>query len=117
MMNFFRRSKADAAYDNLTVEEYTDRFAGGSAAHTLVDVRTKNEFTGGHLPGAINVPLSEISRRTDDIPADKPVVVVCATGNRSKSAAGKLTKAGFDTVYNLKGGTMSWMRHGHPLES
>ncbi len=117
MMNFFRRSKDDAAYDNLTIEEYAERFADGSEAHTLVDVRTASEFSGGHLPGAINVPLSEISRRTDDIPTDKPVVVVCATGNRSKSGASKLTKAGFETVYNLKGGTMTWMRHGHPLES
>ena len=116
-MNFFRRLKADADYEHLTIEEYAEQFAADSTAHTLVDVRTANEFTGGHLPGAINVPLSEISRRTDDIPADKPVVVVCATGNRSKSAAGKLTNAGFDTVYNLKGGTIAWMRHGHPLES
>jgi rhodanese-related sulfurtransferase len=116
MMNFFRRSKSDVKYDHLTVPEYAERFADGNEAHTLVDVRTRNEFNGGHLPGAMNIPLSDIGSRTDDIPTDKPIVVVCASGNRSKSAANKLTKAGFDNVYNLKGGTMKWMMQGHPLE-
>ncbi len=77
--------------------------AGGAQ---LVDVRSPGEFAGGHLPAAINIPVAEIERRADEIgPKSSGVVVYCASGMRSASAAGTLRKLGFSPVADL--GAMS----------
>lgn len=68
----------------------------------LVDVRSPGEFASGHLPGALNLPLGELARRTAELgPKDQPVVVVCASGARSKAAAGILRQEGFQQVLDL----------------
>lgn len=68
----------------------------------LVDVRSTGEFASRHLDGAINIPVGEIAGRTAEIGAkDRPVVVYCASGARSASAAGILRKAGFEKVVDL----------------
>ncbi len=67
---------------------------------TLVDVRTPGEFKGGHIDGARNIPVAEISGRLKEIPKDKPVVVYCRSGARSSQAAGVLTNAGYE-AHNL----------------
>jgi phage shock protein E len=75
---------------------------------TLLDVRSSGEFSGGHLPGARNVPVHELSQRIAELgDKGKPVVVYCASGMRSASAAGTLRKAGFARVEDL-GGMMRW---------
>lgn len=72
----------------------------------LVDVRSPTEFAGGHLPGAVNVPVNEIGGRIVELgPLDRPVVVYCRSGNRSARAAGVLTRGGRRAVHNL--GAMS----------
>jgi rhodanese-related sulfurtransferase len=68
----------------------------------LVDVRSPGEFSSGHLPGALNVPLQEVGARADRIgPKDAPVVVYCASGTRSAMARSTLTRMGFKRVFNL----------------
>jgi phage shock protein E len=68
----------------------------------LVDVRTPGEYGSGHLPGAINIPVHELSARLGEVgPKDRPVVVYCASGARSARAKGLLRRAGFQTVHNL----------------
>ncbi len=68
----------------------------------LLDVRSAGEFGAGHLPGAVNVPLSELSSRLSEVgPKDRPIVVYCRSGARSASAAGILRKAGFSSVHDL----------------
>lgn len=114
-MNMFNRSKAQN-YEQLDIVSYRSQFFGGNLDHVLVDVRTVGEYRGGHVPGAVNIPLDQISARMSEIPSDKPVVVICASGNRSQTGAKRLADAGYDRVYNLKGGTMSWMMAGLPLD-
>ncbi len=116
MSFMFNRSQDKASFDNLTVPEYRERFFDGEADHVLVDVRTQSEYTQGHLPGAINIPLDSLPVNVGQIPKGKPVVVVCASGNRSRTGSSLIAQAGYDTVYNLKGGTMVWMMHRYPLE-
>jgi rhodanese-related sulfurtransferase len=84
----------------------------------LLDVREANEFEGGRLPNAIHIPLSQLKDRTGELAKHKakPVVVYCATGRRSRMAAGPLAKAGFASVYNLAGGIDAWRKDGLPLE-
>lgn len=115
-MSFLFNRSQDTGFENLEIPDYRSQFFNG-IDHILVDVRTTGEFAGGHLPGAVNIPLDQIARRHSEIASDKPVVVVCASGNRSRTASKKLAEAGFEKVYNLNGGTMRWMMAGLPLES
>jgi phage shock protein E len=73
------------------------------AGATVVDVRTEGEFRRGAYPGAMNVPLGELSSRLAGIPKDRPVVVYCASGTRSAMAARILRRAGYADVSNAGG--------------
>jgi phage shock protein E len=68
------------------------------AGAKIVDVRTPDEYRGGAYPGAVNIPLQALAGRLGEIPKDRPVVVYCASGARSGSAAGLLARAGYDVV-------------------
>jgi hydroxyacylglutathione hydrolase len=83
---------------------------------TVVDVRGANEWAGGHLPGAVHIPLGYLSDRAGEIPSDRPVVVQCQAGGRSAIAASLLKRAGFTDVTNLSGGIIAWSVAGLPLE-
>lgn len=83
--------------------------------HTLLDVRQPGEWQSGHASHAIHIPLGEVKRRLGEIPKDRPVVVICASGNRSAMAAITLAKAGFDSVYNFAGGMGAWRSAGLPV--
>ncbi|NLY80654.1 MAG: FAD-dependent oxidoreductase [Lysinibacillus sp.] len=69
----------------------------------IIDVREKNEFERGHLVNAINIPLSELRERIDEIPRDKPVYLHCRSGQRSYNAVKILQHEGFSNVYNVSG--------------
>lgn len=66
------------------------------AGAVLLDVRTKDEFDEYHLPGARNLPVSDVRSQLASLPKDKPIVVYCAVGSRSKAAANMLAAAGYD---------------------
>jgi phage shock protein E len=64
---------------------------------TIVDVRSPTEFMGGNVPGSVNIPLQELDARMDELKALKqPLILCCASGNRSGMAEQVLTQAGFD---------------------
>jgi len=83
---------------------------------TVVDVREPWEYRQGHVPGAVLIPLGQLSARLNELDPQKPVAVICASGNRSQSAAALLGQKGFKTVYNVSGGTGAWMYSGLELE-
>jgi rhodanese-related sulfurtransferase len=58
----------------------------------FLDVRNPEEFAQGHMPGALNIPLSELEKRLDEIPGDKPIFISCLAGGRSAQAFELLTK-------------------------
>jgi phage shock protein E len=66
------------------------------AGAVLLDVRSRAEFSGGALPGALNVPVQELGARLGELPKEKPLVVYCASGMRSASAVSMLRARGFD---------------------
>lgn len=84
----------------------------------VVDVCEPKEFSAGHVPNAINLPLSSLKDRMRDLEKhkNKPIIVSCRSGNRSLKAAVILRKHGFATVYNLAGGLQAWERDNLPLE-
>jgi phage shock protein E len=69
----------------------------------IIDVRTPDEFRDGAYPKAKNIPLSELGRRMAEIPKDKPVILYCASGARSSSAARAMKQAGYADVINAGG--------------
>lgn len=84
---------------------------------TVIDVRTPGEYAGGHLPGALNIPLDHIQRALPDIrrAAERgDVLVVCASGARSENACRILADHHVTTAV-LSGGTGAWAAEGHDL--
>jgi rhodanese-related sulfurtransferase len=90
-------------------------FAAAHADGVLVlDVREPYEYVDGHVPGAVLLPLAHVHSRLDHLPQSAPVYVICATGNRSKTAASWLRAAGIDAI-SVSGGTGGWSGQGRPL--
>ncbi|WP_435238364.1 rhodanese-like domain-containing protein [Streptomyces sp. YPW6] len=84
---------------------------------TVIDVRTPGEFAGGHVPGALNIPLDQVQRALPDIrraAEHGDVLVVCASGARSEKACRMLADHGVATA-TLSGGTGAWAADGHDL--
>lgn len=81
---------------------------------TLVDVRESDEYAAGHAPGAMNLPLSELTGRVADVPTDGSVHVICQSGGRSAQATAFLAERGIDAI-NVEGGTNAWIEGGHTL--
>lgn len=93
---------------------YRDKYFN-KAEHQLIDVRSGYEFRQGHVPNAINIPLDDLGLRMNEISHDRPIIVICASGNRSQIATRQLQQAGYQSVYNFQGGTMVWMMNGLQL--
>jgi rhodanese-related sulfurtransferase len=84
-----------------------------------LDVRETRELEGGKVPGAIHIPLSQLKTRLSELEKfkERPIVIYCARGMRSRSAGAALAGAGFKNLYNLTGGHKAWKDAGLPLES
>ncbi|MBD8871087.1 rhodanese-like domain-containing protein [Nocardioides donggukensis] len=83
---------------------------------TLVDVREPDEYAEGHVPGARPIPMGQLPARLGELDRERPVFVICASGNRSSAMAEVLDQAGFDAV-NVAGGTGAWQRSGRPVQT
>ncbi len=102
------------ASQRITPLEYQNQFSDGSP-HLLIDVRTPEEFTSGHIQNAVNISVETLQARLDEVPRDTPIVVYCRTGNRSASAAQILVEGGYQPVYDL-GGIQDWVAQSLPLQ-
>lgn len=83
---------------------------------TIVDVRAASEWSAGHLPGVVNIPLGELAARLGELPREAPIVVQCQGGGRSAIGASILAANGFSNVANLTGGFRAWAAAGNPVE-
>lgn len=93
---------------SITVHQLRER-----TATPLIDVREDWEFQQGHVPGAVNVPMSVIGERLDELP-DGAFDVICKVGGRSAQVVQALAARGHD-VTNVDGGTDEWIAAGYPL--
>lgn len=82
---------------------------------SLLDVRTPVEFAEVHVPQAQNVPLDELDPRLLQVQKDKPVYLLCRSGQRAGKAAEKLAKEGFVRPVVVEGGTLAWIEAGLPV--
>ncbi len=103
---------------SLTATEFENGINGKDSVQ-LLDVRTAEEFAGGHLQGALLADWkdkNEFSRRIGFIDKNKPVFVYCLGGGRSAAAAVKMRAMGYKEVYELKGGINAWKADNKPVE-
>ncbi len=84
----------------------------------ILDVREPSEYDNGHLLNAKLIPLGKLKERVGELEKhkDKPLVVVCRSGNRSGTACAILSKQGFTQAYNLTGGMMAWQKASLPVK-
>jgi rhodanese-related sulfurtransferase len=83
----------------------------------VLDVREQGEFGDGHIAGAKHFPVASLDQRSGELKKflKKPVVVVCASGARSRAACGTLKKLGFENVATLAGGIGAWRQANLPI--
>jgi rhodanese-related sulfurtransferase len=83
----------------------------------VLDTREDQEFSSGHIKGALNIPMSQMKKRIAELDKYKsrPVLLYCRSGSRSNYTGKLLSKAGFDNVQNLAGGIMAWSTANMPV--
>ncbi len=82
----------------------------------IIDVREPDEFATGHVKGATNIPLGQLTNRLKDIRTDETVLVICKGGNRGKAAQELLKQKNVADVRNVKGGMIAWQAAQFPIE-
>jgi hydroxyacylglutathione hydrolase len=106
---------ASPALPSVDVTEADRRLREDPARPVLLDVREQNEFVEVRAPGAFLVPTSSLAARVDELPDDRPLLVVCRTGVRSAAVTGFLARSGRSDVFNVTGGMEAWERAGLPI--
>ena len=81
----------------------------------VLDVRELDEFMRARIDGSLFIPMSQLGARLFEVPKDRPVLVICASGNRSATVAGHLLASGWTDVANVAGGISTWERMGLPV--
>lgn len=84
----------------------------------MLDVRTESEYAAGHVLNSKLIPVGKLGERIGELEKyrDRPIVVICRSGQRSASACALLGKQGFTQAYNLNGGIIAWQKASLPLE-
>jgi rhodanese-related sulfurtransferase len=84
----------------------------------VLDVREESEYADGHVLSSKNIPLSKLKERIGELEKyrERPIVVICRSGQRSASACILLGKKGFAQAYNMNGGILAWKKASLPLE-
>jgi len=100
----------------IDVREADRRLREGEPAPLVVDVREPNEFAAVRLDqGVTLLPMYEFATRWQDLPRDRPLLLMCASGGRSAAATAHLLRNGFADVTNVAGGITDWERAGLPV--
>lgn len=105
------------AYETVDAQEAYRQLRADSETQ-LIDVRLPAEWikTGVAL-GSRLIPLAQVEERAPgELAKDRPVYVICNSGNRSRTASEKLIRLGFTSVYNVDGGIQAWLKAGLPVE-
>jgi len=101
---------------SVSAQRAAEMQADGAGA-LIVDVREYREFETLRAPGAVLLPLAEFVDRHRELPADRPLLLLCRSGARSMRATAFLVQQGFDDVANVEGGMIAWKNAGLPVRS
>lgn len=107
----------EPAVVRMTAADFEQASAGPDVV--VLDVRTPEEFADGHLPGAVNLDVSDpgFAAALDELDRQATYAVYCRTGSRSLAATESMREAGFTDVFDLVGGVEAWRDHGGRLVS
>ncbi|MEX2462398.1 MAG: rhodanese-like domain-containing protein [Paenibacillaceae bacterium] len=94
-------------WKNISPQEVEAKISKGKEVQ-LIDVREPEEFATGRIVGSKLIPLSQFVERTNEINAEKEVICICRSGNRSAKACVHLSSIGFNNVKNMDGGMLEW---------
>jgi len=100
---------------NISVEEAKRMIDSESEDIILLDVRTEAEYDSAHIEGALLIPMSELSNRTEELNTSKKIVVYSVNGSNSTMACAMLIKNRSERVYNVLGGLNAWNESGYPV--
>lgn len=107
-------SACPATINELSVDEASSLVTAHQVK--VLDVRRRSEYTGGHIPGAVNIAHTRLASHLDEVPRNSKLVVNCRSGVRSARASAYLQRAGYDVI-NLTGGFLAWQGSSAPVES
>ncbi len=85
-------------------------------APVVIDVRTPEEYSAGHIPGAVNIPFDQVAQRIAEVDAPNGVALYCMMGPRARKGESALLAAGHTAVLHLDGGLAAWQKAGFPVE-
>jgi rhodanese-related sulfurtransferase len=98
----------------VNAQELNEKLKNGKRP-LVIDVRQPEEYRDGHIAGAKLIPVGELNKRMKELPRDREIVCVCASGSRSHSATKTLIGAGYSAI-NMSGGMGTWQRAGFPVK-
>jgi rhodanese-related sulfurtransferase len=107
----FQRKTKEQAFTNIAPNELAKKLD----VVWLVDVRSAQEYSGGHVAGARLIPLDTLANRAHELPKDQPIACICRSGGRSRVACEQLAMLGFTQLQNVQGGMMAWQRARLPV--
>ena len=99
---------------SLNALELSEKLKGGKQA-VVLDVRQPEEYREGHIAGSKLIPLGELNNRMSELPKNKEIICVCASGSRSRSATKFLVDAGYN-AFDMQGGMFMWQRAQLPVK-
>ena len=82
----------------------------------ILDVRTPEEYRQTRMKNSVLIPDYDLEKRIKEVPINRPILVICAVGARSKQASELLVSKGYKEVYHLNNGLVGWYRAGFPVE-
>ena len=109
--NLFSRFAPGADPSTIEHDEFEQAVKDGKCV--VVDVREAHEFASAHIPNSLHMPLSAFN--PEQLPSDKPVVLICHSGMRSRSALGKALAAGREDIRHYAGGIAGWQSRNGAL--
>lgn len=111
LLNMLRKGSSGAAVSVQDAVQLVNRQQG-----IFVDIRTPEQFKAGTIPQARNIPRDQLDAKSASLPKERPIIIICDSGQQAGQAAGKLRKLGFEGAVSLQGGLRSWTQDGLPLK-
>ncbi len=111
-------SQTPPGIPTIDVNEADQRRRDPARPAHVIDVRERGEFETVRLEDGVTlVPMSEFAARWQELPRDRPLLIMCASGGRSAAATGHLLRNGYTDVANVAGGITDWQKAGLPVRS
>ena len=113
----FSMSCSQNGFQNVDVEAFETLCTRDNVV--IVDVRTPEEFSTGHIANAVNIDFKNPDFKSEflkTVNKDKIVALYCRSGRRSAGAASIISEEGYKEIYNLQGGILSWQQQNKPIE-